>query len=111
MEIEATRHGTVMVLKPQGALVEEELDSLHRAVDQQINAGSSRIVLDLADVPFVDSLGLEALLDIAEKTEEAGGGLRFACAPDITRDILAATRLVQRIELLDEIDMARKSFL
>jgi anti-anti-sigma factor len=111
MKIDQTRQGTVMVLKPNAALVEEDLAQFQQAADEQLSAGSVRLVFDFAEMPFIASEGLEALLDLSERAARLGGGIRIASPCEITRDILVATRLAARIEVFGEIAAARKSFL
>ena len=111
MIIEEIRHGTVMVLKLTGALVEDDLNDLATSVKDQLSAGASRLILDLSDVPFIDSAGLECLLETVEEAEKHGGGIKIACATEITRDILIATRLAGRIEGFADVALARKSFM
>ena len=111
MIIEEIRQGTVMVLKLTGALIQDDLNDLNTSVQAQFSAGASKLILDLADVPFIDSLGLECLLETVEKAEQLGGSVKIACATEITRDILIATRLASRIEGFADVALARKSFM
>ncbi len=100
-----------MVLKPDAALVEDDTERFRKAVMEQYANGNLQVVIDLTDVPFIDSEGLEALLDLAEHAHVGGGGLRIACLCDISRDILIATRMGNVIQVYDDISEARKSLM
>ena len=100
-----------MVLKPDAALVEDDTERFRKAVMEQYASGNLHVVIDLADVPFIDSGGLEALLDLAEHAHGAGGGLRIACLCDISRDIFIATRIRNFIQVYGDISEARKSLM
>ena len=45
-----------------------------------VSAGQSRLVIDLGDVPFIDSSGLGALISGLKAARQAGGDLRIARA-------------------------------
>lgn len=55
--------------------------------------GHQRLVVDLRNVPFMDSSGLAALISGLKATRLAGGDLRVACATDQTAMILELTNL------------------
>jgi anti-anti-sigma factor len=62
---------------------------LEPAVEQLIAAQDVRaLVLDLADVAFVDSAGLGAILAIRERTREAGIGIAIVRPSDPVRRLL-----------------------
>lgn len=81
--------------------VEERLDAL-RAVElrtelsEAINAGVSRIIVDLATATFVDSAGLAALAKGMKDCRTLGGDLRVVSAvhPDAAR-VFSLTRFDQ----------------
>ncbi len=47
-------------------------DALRGAVSEALDEGAQRVVLDLADVEFLDSAGLAAVLDIARTAHRRG---------------------------------------
>ena len=70
-----------------------ELDLLSRPVaagllDGVMNAGSGRIILDLADLAFIDTCGAGALLRMGEKAERTGVDLVVANASPLAVVVL-----------------------
>ena len=110
MRIEQIQHGTVLVLVPEGALIEEEAGSLAERVRGAFGTGNVKVVLQLNNVPFIDSAGLETLLVLYGEAMALGGELKISAATDIGRDILKATRLNNVIEVYDSTPDARRSF-
>jgi anti-sigma B factor antagonist len=53
--------------------------------------GVRRLVLNLADVRFIDSAGVGALLSIRERTEQLGVELILANVPDPVQRVLRLT--------------------
>ncbi|MCS7306743.1 MAG: STAS domain-containing protein [Thermoguttaceae bacterium] len=70
----------------------------------------SRVVLDLDNTEFLDSAGLEALLDAQDRLRELGGELKIAVANPVNRKILEITRLDRHLEVFDNVLDAVKSF-
>src|SRR5215213_4491766 len=66
-----------------------------------IAAGSpgSLVVLDLAEVEFVDSTALGTLLKAGDEIEAAGKRLRVVCAGGPVRRLLEMTNLTNRFSL------------
>ncbi|MFI6103065.1 STAS domain-containing protein [Streptomyces sp. NPDC051310] len=64
----------------------EEL--LAEAVEELIDAGYRRVVLDCADVAFCDSRGFNALLAALQATQDAGGALALAAVSERLQSLL-----------------------
>ncbi|MGN6809497.1 MAG: STAS domain-containing protein, partial [Thermomicrobiales bacterium] len=58
-----------------------------------VAAGHQRLVVDLADVEFIDSTGLGSLVSGLKASRLAGGDLRLARPPEQARTILQLTTL------------------
>ncbi|HUS58776.1 MAG TPA: STAS domain-containing protein [Planctomycetota bacterium] len=111
MKIEQSQQGTVAVLVPVGALIDDDRVQFAELLKKHIEKGNVKMVVDMNSVPFVESEGLEMLLDISEAAAEAGGGLRILNPSDIVKDILLCTRLVSKLEVYHELSDARRSLL
>ena len=68
--------------------------TLQKAVDRTIaTAPSSSIIIDLTDVPFIDSSGLSVIVAAHSRLTDAGAGVRLvANSPRVTK-VLALTGL------------------
>ncbi|NQT18943.1 MAG: STAS domain-containing protein [Planctomycetes bacterium] len=111
MKIEQSQQGTVTVLTPVGALVDDEREQLEQVLEKHLDAGRVKLIIDMNSVPFVESEGLEMLLDASERAVSRGGGIRITNPSDIVRDIILATRLNAKIELHFDLADARRSLL
>lgn len=111
MQITRSRQGPVVVLALFGPLVEAEADLLAQSVEECYNEGATRLVLDLARVPFVDSAGLEMLQTLVGQAGRRGGDFRIATINDVCRDIFEATRMSGLLQLYDSRDAAVRSLL
>jgi anti-sigma B factor antagonist len=96
----APGHGRFQVDQMDGCAIVRaggEIDShtvrqFHEAANEA--AGLSRhVVIDLADVTFVDSTGLGALIVARKAARERGGSVSLVSPPPVVRRLLGSTRL------------------
>jgi anti-sigma B factor antagonist len=83
----------VAIVSPEGRLTAVGAPRLRRAVDECIDGGTARIVIDMSGTEFVDSSGLGALIGALKAARLAGGDLRIAAVPDAVRTVLRLTNL------------------
>ncbi len=81
------------VLRPEGRLNMVAAPRLRSAIDRMLEDGSTRLVLDLADVSFMDSSGLGAVITGLKRARQAGGDLRLAAAGEQVQTVMRLTNL------------------
>ena len=111
MKFTEQRQGAVLVLKPDGALVDNECKPFKQRVGSAISGSLGRFVLDLSAVPFVDSLGLEVLVELTEELGKSGQSLRVCAANKTIREVLDLTELTNLFEHFEDANTAVRSFL
>ncbi|MFD8373524.1 STAS domain-containing protein [Streptomyces sp. NPDC059688] len=80
LSIVATTADGIRVLTPAGEIDHHTGDALRQALDFSATA-EPRIVVDLQQVTFMDSSGINLLIAAHSARGEAGGWLRLAGAP------------------------------
>ena len=111
MEIGLHNHGAVAVLKPNGPLVQEEADELKSRMLEVRARSLGRLVLDARGVPFVDSRGLEVLVEVAGEFAKSGQALKLCGANGVVREVLELTGLRSAFEHFEDVNAAVRSFL
>ena len=112
MKVEIERHGTVTVIAPHDALSETTLADLKDALNQVAESGGlGRAVFDLTHVAFVDSAGIEYLLDIGSVERQRGYQPRIAAVNETVRDALHLTDVLPRLAVYDSVEAAVRSYL
>jgi anti-anti-sigma factor len=111
MEVMVTKEGSVKVLKPIGSFIAGELEPIERELEDLCLNWTKRTVVDLEDVGFIDSAGLELLCRIQQQLNEHGLQLKLCGLNEITQKIFDLTRLSRRFEILPETASALRSFL
>jgi anti-anti-sigma factor len=66
---------------------------VRQGVAQTIAAGNHRLIVDMAQVPFIDSSGLAALISALKAARLAGGDLRIAQITEQARQLFELTGL------------------
>jgi len=86
--------GEVNILELHGRLTLGEPGSILRnSVRSLIDAGSKKLLLNLIDLSYVDSSGLEALMDVFMKAKLAGGVLKMYYPTLNPRQLFKLTKL------------------
>jgi len=111
MEIQENKHGAVAVLKPVGPVVHTDAEQLKDLLLQVQQRSLGRLVLDASAVPFIDSRGLEILLEVNEELHRAGRALKLCGLNDVLREVLDLTDLSSSFEHFLDVNSAVRSFL
>src|SRR3954471_6895868 len=111
MKITEQRQGAVVVLKPEGALVEGVAPIFKQRLMQTLTASLGRFVVDLSAVPFVDSKGLEVLVDVTEELGKSGQILRLCSSNKTLREVMDVTDLTSLFDHFEDANTAVRSFL
>ncbi|MFG2554248.1 STAS domain-containing protein [Streptomyces sp. NPDC048581] len=76
--VEVREEGSSAVVTPAGELDHHTADLLREPLEDCLDKGFSRLVVDCSRLEFCDSTGLNVLLGARLKAEAAGGGVHLA---------------------------------
>ena len=93
MTIQESIRGEVVIVCPDGRLTVETEQQLKQAVARLLAAGHVRLVLNLADVPYIDSCGLGAMVHAYTSARRLGGDLKLLNVSSRIQHLLGLTRL------------------
>jgi anti-sigma B factor antagonist len=103
--------GDVVILDLTGKILIGEGDDLLRdAVTKLADSGKTKILLNLAEVPYVDSAGLGEVVRCYTTVSRKGGKLKLLNLTKKIQDLLAITKLLTVFETYDNQEEAIKSF-
>ena len=109
MKVETQPHGHITVVVPHGPLVSDELDDLRRSLTSSATAKAKRIIFDLADVPYLDSGGIELLLELCGPDVLPHQRPKIAALSETCREALELTNSQRRLEVFDTVENALRS--
>jgi anti-anti-sigma factor len=110
MRISTQNYNTVTVVDLQGEVDGDLADSLKNTVCEIVSKRRMGIVLNMSDVGFIDSLGLELLLWVRDYCRRNKTQLRLAALNENCEKILEITRLENEFDRHTELAEAVKSF-
>lgn len=97
MKVNQFEMDNVTVLRPGERLDSNSSEGFEEVIEQTIEAGKVKIVLDLEEVPFMSSQGLRVILTGVKVAKAAGGKLVVCSSPEaVTKvfDITGVRRLM-----------------
>ncbi|MBX3316572.1 MAG: STAS domain-containing protein [Phycisphaeraceae bacterium] len=111
MKIDEQAHGAVTVIRPRGPIAQQDAAVFAAAVRGASQRTLGRLVIDASDVPFLDSKGLEAILDLADELADMGQSLRVCGVCETVREALDLTEILESLEQFEDVSSAVRSFL
>ena len=111
MKIEERAVDGVTILDLQGKMLIGEGDELLREkINSLVENGTEKIVLNLADVPYVDSAGLGEIVRCYTTVSRKNGELKLLNLTKRIHDLLSITKLLTVFDSYDDEASAVKSF-
>ena len=111
LEITPREVDHVTILDIRGRIIlGDETDVLRAAVRDLIAKGKKKIILNLADVDYIDSSGVGELVGGFTAVRNAGGDLKLLNLTTKVHDVLHVTKLYTVFDIRDDEFKAVKSF-
>jgi anti-sigma B factor antagonist len=83
---------------------------LHDKIRSLLQQGKKKILVNLAGVPYLDSVGLGDLVQCYATVTQQGGSMKLLNAASRLRDLLVITKLATVFETFDDEKQAVESF-
>lgn len=111
LTIESREVAHVSILDVKGRIVlGDEIHELRDAVRGLLAQGKKKIILNLADVDYMDSSGVGEMVGAFTTVRNAGGELKLLKLSQKVQDILHVTKLYTVFDVKDDEFTAVKSF-
>jgi anti-sigma B factor antagonist len=111
LQYRTTKVGVVVVLTLNGRLLlGEDCAVLHEAIRQHLADDSSKLVLNLTDVSYVDSAGLGELVSGAVAARKKGGDMKLSNMSKRLTDLMRVTHLYKVFDVKDDEQAAVAAF-
>ena len=111
MEIAERSSGDVKILDLHGKLTIGDGDELLKdKINSLVQQGHTKIVLNLGDVPYVDSAGLGQMVSSYRTVTRSGGNLRLLNLTARIREVLTITKLLTVFDTYESESEALASF-
>ena len=110
MSAAAEKYGHTVMLHLKGDLSADTLEALKKSVEHNLaDKDIIDVALNLEQVTFIDSAGLEYLLDLQDRLAERLGQVKLIKPEEHVRKILEITRLSPIFEVYQDVQEAVKA--
>lgn len=93
-EVEITEEQGTKVFHLKGRLMDQhQADRLMTALDSELNAGHTTVILDMGELQYMNSTGLNILINVLTRTRNAGGDALIARVSNSVRQLFLVTKL------------------
>lgn len=111
LNITQRRTGSVTILELKGNIrIGEGSVEFHNALREVVEKGEKNILLDLAEVTYLDSSGLGELVAGYVRLEKIGGSLKLLHLTNRINELMMITKLLTVFDVYDDEDKAVESF-
>lgn len=111
MYLSVLRVSDIQILRLRGRLtLGQAVDSFRRALEHGFENGDSRFLVNLAEVPIVDSSGIGVLVRCQTSARQRGGTIKLVQPQDYTIKTLKMVGLLDMFEVYDSEEDAVASF-
>ncbi len=111
MKIEMRTVGDIRILDCSGKItLGEGTMSIRNTVRDILQSGAKKIILNLADVNYIDSSGVGELVSTYTTVANSGGQLKLLNLTKKLRDLLAITKLLTVFDIYDSEKAVLASF-
>jgi anti-anti-sigma factor len=88
----------------------DAVDALRQSVDDLLGGGDARLVLNLAQVPMIDSSGIGILVRTLTSAKQRGGSVKLVSPSKLALQTLKIVGLLNLFEVFDDETKAVSSY-
>jgi len=82
VDLDIKQSGNTCLLKLKGAFKNESVRAFDAALDSALSTGHIYLVLDLEDMPKIDSSGIGAIVNALRRSRQVGGDVKLVNPSD-----------------------------
>jgi anti-sigma B factor antagonist len=111
MKIAKRKKGDVLILDLEGKiLIGEGIEELRESINSAIKEKETRLLLNFAHVPYLDSTGLGEVVRSYTSVKKEGGTVKIVNLTNKVHDLLSVTKLITVFETFEDEEKAITSF-
>lgn len=111
MDINVRKRSQVQLIQLKGQLrLGDPVDELRRTIDESLAEGDSRFVLNLAEVPMIDSSGIGLLVKSLASAKKNGGNVKLVQPSAFAVKTLKLVGVLNLFEVFEDDNQAVESF-
>lgn len=111
MKIEKRKKNNVVILDLKGKILfGDGIEELRASINSAIKENEKNLLLNFAEVPYLDSTGLGEVVRSYTTLKKVGGTVKIVNLTNKVKDLLTVTKLITVFETFENEDDGIKSF-
>ncbi len=111
MDINVRKRSQVQVLQLKGHLrLGDPVDDLQRTITESLAEGDTRFVINLSEVPMIDSSGIGVLVRFLASAKKRGGNVKLVNLSSFAQKTLRVVGVLSLFDVYEDDDQAVASF-
>ncbi len=110
MKIRMREYEAIIELLIEGNIMQENVDVFKNRLNDLIDNGKIRIVLNFADTSYISSLCLSVIISIKNRLSALNGDIKIIGANQLISNLFEITNLNKKLELHKTIEAASAAF-
>jgi anti-sigma B factor antagonist len=111
VDINVVKRGQVRLIHLRGALrMGPAVDSLRQTMEEALGSGDTCLILNLAEVPMIDSSGIGLVMRFLASTKQRGGNIKLVQPSKFAVQTFRLVGVLNLFEVFDDDDAAVESF-
>lgn len=110
MQIKTDKQDDIVLCTIEGDIDINSSPDIKKAFDGLIKDKEAKIIVNLENVPYIDSSGLATLVEMFKRTKTYGGLLKLSNLSEKVRGLFEITKLEKIFAIYDTVENARGDF-
>jgi len=102
--------GDILVIVLDGSLNTTTSDQFNQAIQNHLDQGRTKIIIDCRRVEYISSLGLGSLVALQARLRKKGGEVKLTGLYGVAADVIRLVGLDKLLNIYGDIEFARESF-
>ena len=102
--------GEILAVLPHGSLDTTTTDQFNQAIQDHLDQGRTKIIIDCRMLDYVSSLGIGSLVALQARVRKKGGEVKLAALTGMAADAIRIVGLGKLLNIYGDLEFARKSF-
>lgn len=110
MKINTGKQSEVTICAIEGEINLNTSPELRKAFDAFVRANAKKVIINFANVSYIDSSGLATLIELFQRLKKVGGNLRICNMAEKIKSVFEVTKLHKLFDIYDSQELALENF-
>jgi len=102
--------GEILAVVLGGSLNSTTTEQFSHAIQNHLDQGRTKIILDCRNVDYISSLGIGSLVALQARLRKKGGEVKLAAVYGVAAEAIRIVGLDKLLNLYGDLEFARRSF-